>query len=166
MVVVDDDGDNGEATKPGQSNDKKRKHGLQSKSTKKRTINNARPRNDEERAASRKGNTMYGYVKFPKGPRTKDTRADHLTNFFVPKKSKTVIKSQVKVKPKVARATYRQYDQPGLMKDAMDIGLNSMLTTGGDTKIAFAAISKGCGDVTIPRQTLTSCYKIAKARGS
>ena len=83
--------------------------------------------------------------------------ASHLANFFVPKKSKTAIKAQVKVKPKVKRATYQQYDRPGLMKDVMDIGVNSMLTTGGDTNIAFKAISEGCGDVTISRQTLTSC---------
>ena len=46
----------------------------------------------------------------------------------------------------------------------MGIRVASMLTSGGSTKLAYTAISNGCGDVVIPRQTLLSRFKTAKAR--
>ena len=109
--------------------------------------------------------SMWGYVKYPQGRPRKESRQSHFTNFFVPKKSSTTApkpKSQGKVE---IRATYGQYDQPGVMKDAMDIGVASMLASGGNSKLAYSAIIKGCGeDVVIPRQTLLSRFKSAKAR--
>ena len=114
-VVVEGYGNGQEATNsasnPGQTNEKKHKHGLRSKSAMKRKINSAQPRNEEEREASQRCMTMWGYVKYPQGPQIKESRQSHLVNFFLPKKSSTTItKLQVKVDPNPKRASYGQYD--------------------------------------------------------
>ena len=102
----------------------------------KRKINSAQPHNEEEREASQRCMTMWGYVKYPQGPQMKESRPSYLANFFLPKKSSTTVtKLQLKVDRNPKRATYGQYNQPGIMKDAVDIGVASMLTSGGSINL-------------------------------
>ena len=95
------------------------------------------PRNDHEREEAKKRVTIFGYLKFPSGRKTK-TPASSLPVETIETINADVTPPRVAVS-QTSRCSYSNYES-GLKKEAMDCGVASMFETGGDGPAAAAAI--------------------------
>ena len=144
-------------------------HGLKStKTNKKKTICEARPRNDEEREHSKQRGSMWGYVSLPKGPKKKKSRPGMVGPPLEPisedKEVAAPLTNPVKT-PGNDRGSYSKYDE-GMKASAMAFMVTEMLSNGGMYAAAKKeAVSRfGNNASLIPRGTVRSRYNAAKKR--
>ena len=120
----------------------------------KKVIAHHQPCNDYEREEAKNRGTIFGYIKFPSGRKTKTPAAS------LPVETIETITADV-TPPRVAvsqtsRYSYSNYEI-GLKKWAMDCGVASMFETRGDGPAAAAAILYKFGPmILINRRTLRS----------
>jgi len=113
---------------------KRKRNGLTTKKTtnKKVVVSENRPRNDEERKAlqmKKTKQTMFAYVNFPAGRKTKSTKKVEANNSPIPNKA-TPQKSACKVSMSAPRATYKNYDDKDpARKAAMELGMKTFSPT-------------------------------------
>ena len=118
------------------------------------------PRNYYEREEANKRGTIFGYIKFPSGRKTKTPAAS-----LPVEKIETITADATP--PRVAvsqtsRYSYSNYEI-GLKKEAMDCRVASMFETGGGGPAAAAAILSKFGPmILINRSTLRSCFEKVK----
>ena len=111
---------------------------------------------------AKKGGTIFGYLEFPSGRKTKTSAAS------LPVETIETITADV-TPPRVAvsqtsRCSYKNYET-GLKKEAMYCGVTSMFETGGDVTAAAAAIlSKFGPKILINRSTLHGRFEKVKKK--
>ena len=117
-------------------------------------------RNDHEREEAKNRGTIFGYLKFPSGRKTK-TPPESLPVETIETITADVTPPRVAVS-QTSCCSYTNYET-GLKKEAMDCGVVSMFETGGDVTAAAAAIlSKFCPMILINRSTLRSRFEKVK----